>query len=165
MTKDIVYPHIMRKDISCVVIGDATVQPFAEQLGIPFALVSNYEAKSASREKEDLIDQYKYFILGASYQKAFNLRDILKKKKTHFMLTKPDQLSELYAAVLKTYRLKIKDWNTISFPVGFSSMPVSNIVDNIRHAIQFVADNLKKGPQNLKDCFLKRTTGANVKVY
>lgn len=165
MTKDIVFPNIMRRDPSICIIGNATVQPIAEKLNIPFALVSNYEAKTLVREREDLIDGYKYFILCADYQKAFNLRDILKKKKTHFMCQDPSKLEDIYNACLKTYRLKVKDWFSLSFPVGHCKMSVDEIVENIKYGVQFLSDNLKKGPQNIKDCFLKRTTGKNIKIY
>lgn len=165
MTKDIAFPNIMRRDPSICVIGNATAQPIAEQLNIPFALVSNYEAKSLTRERDDLISQYKYFILCPDYQKAFNLRDILKKKKTHFMCQDVSKLKEIYDSCLKTYRLKVKDWFSLSFPVGHCQMTVDEIVENIKFGVQFLADNLKKGPQNIKDCYLKRTTGSNVKIY
>jgi len=165
MTKDIVFPYIMRRDPSVCIIGNAAAQPIAEQMDVPFALVSSYEAKSLVKEREDLIGKYKYFILCPEYQKAFNLRDILKKKKTHFMCQDVSKLPELYENILRTYRLKVKDWFSLSFPVGHCKMPASEIVENIKHGVQFLADNLKKGPQNIKDCFLKRTTGANIKVY
>lgn len=165
MTKDIVFPHVMRRDPSICVIGNASAQDVAEQLGIPFALVSNYEAKSLVREREDLIAKYKYFILCPDYQKAFNLRDILKKKKTHFMCQDVSKLKDVYDSCLNTYRLKVKDWYALSFPVGHCEMTVDEIVENIKYGVQFLADNLKKGPQNIKDCYLKRTTGPNIKVY
>ncbi|ELA42229.1 uncharacterized protein VICG_00628 [Vittaforma corneae ATCC 50505] len=165
MTKDIAFPHVMRRDPSICVIGNANAQTVAEQLNIPFALVSNYEAKSLAREREDLIAKYKYFILCPDYQKAFNLRDILKKKKTHFMCQDASKLKEIYDSCLKTYRLKVKDWYALSFPVGHCQMTVDEIVENIKYGVQFLADNLKKGPQNIKDCYLKRTTGPNIKVY
>ena len=81
------------------------------------------------------------------------------------MCPQADKLAEMYASVLKLYRLKIRDWFAISFPVGHCQMPVYEVVENIKYSVQFIADNLKKGPQNLKDCFLKRTTGKIVKVY
>lgn len=165
MTKDILFPHIMRKDPSICIIGNATAQPIAEALNIPFALVSNFEAKTLAKERDELISSYKYFILCPDYNKAFNLRDILKKKKTHFMCQDLSKLEETYAACLKTYRLKIRDWFSLSFPVGHCLMTQEQILENIKFGVQFLADNLKKGPQNIKDCFLKRTTGANIKVY
>lgn len=165
MTKDIVFPNIMRRDPSVCIIGNASAQPIVEQMGIPFALVSSFEAKSLTKEREELISKYKYFILCPDYQKAFNLRDILKKRKTHFMCQDVSKLPELYEAILRTYRLKVRDWFALSFPVGHCQMPVQEIVENIKYGVQFLADNLKKGPQNIKDCYLKRTTGANIKIY
>jgi large subunit ribosomal protein L10Ae len=165
MTKDISFPHIMRKDPSICIIGNANAQPIAEQLNVPFALVSNYEAKSLTKERDDLITSYKYFILCPDYNKAFNLRDILKKKRTHFMCQDLSKLEEIYNSCLKTYRLKVKDWFSLSFPVGHCQMPQDQIIENIKFGVQFLADNLKKGPQNIKDCYLKRTTGSNIKVY
>lgn len=165
MTKDIVFPYIMRKDPSICIIGNATAQSIADQMNVPFALVSSYEAKSLIKEREELIGKYKYFILCPEYQKAFNLRDILKKKKTHFMCQDVTKLPEQYECILRTYRLKVKDWFSLSFPVGHCQMPAEQIIDNIKFGVQFLADNLKKGPQNIKDCFLKRTTGQNVKIY
>lgn len=165
MTKDIAFPHIMRKDPSICIIGNASAQAIAEQLKIPFALVSNYEAKSLAKERDELISSYKYFILCPDYNKAFNLRDILKKKRTHFMCQDLSKLEELYFSCLKTYRLKVKDWFSLSFPVGHCQMTQDQIIENIKFGVQFLADNLKKGPQNIKDCYLKRTTGGNIKVY
>lgn len=165
MTKEIIFPHIMRRDPSICIIGNASAQPIAEQMNIPFALVSNYEAKNLTKERDALITSYKYFILCPDYNKAFNLRDILKKKRTHFMCPDLAKLEETYLACLKTYRLKVKDWFSLSFPVGHCQMAEDEILDNIKFGVQFLADNLKKGPQNIKDCFLKRTTGANIKVY
>ncbi|KAM0681323.1 60S ribosomal protein L10A [Glugoides intestinalis] len=165
MTKDIVFPNIMRRDPSICVIGNAAAQEVAEKHKIPFALVSNFEAKALVRERDDLISKYKYFILCQDYQKAFNLRDILKKKRSHFMCQDVSKLNEIYETCLKTYRLKIRDWFALSFPVGHCQMPAEQIVENIKYGVQFLSDNLKKGPQNIKDCFLKRTTGANIKIY
>lgn len=165
MTKDMLFPHLIRKDLKICAIGNASVEPIAASLGIPFALISAYEGKTLVKERDELIDKYSYFILCPEYQKAFNLRDILKKKKTHFMCQDTSKLGEQYATILKTYRLKVKDWFSLSFPVGHCKMSESEILDNIKFGVQFVADNLKKGPQNIKDCFLKRTTSANQKLY
>lgn len=164
MTKDIIFPHIMRRDPSICIIGNAAAQAIAEQHNYPFALVSNFEAKTLVKERDELISSYKYFILCPDYNKAFNLRDILKKKRTHFMCQDISKLQEIYEGCLKTYRLKVKDWFTLSFPVGHCQMTPEQIIENIKTGVQFVADNLKKGPQNIKDCFIKRTTGANVKI-
>lgn len=165
MTKDIVFPHIMRRDPSVCIIGNANVQAIAESIGVPFAPISSYEAKSLTKERDELISSYKYFILCPDYQKAFNLRDILRKKKTHFMCQDITKLPELYASVLKTYRLKVKDWFALSFPVGHCKMTPEQILENVKYGVQFLADNLKKGPQNIKDCYLKRTFGSNIKIY
>lgn len=165
MTKDIVFPNIMRRDPSVCIIGNSTVQLIAEELGIPFANISSYEAKSLIKERNDLISSYKYFILCPDYQKAFNLRDILRKKKTHFMCQDINKLSEVYASVLKTYRIKVKDWFALSFPVGHCKMHAEQILENVKFGVQFLVDNLKKGPQNIKGCYLKRTLGSNTKIY
>lgn len=165
MTKDINFPHIMRRDPSVCIIGNQTAQAIAEEIGVPFALVSNYEAKTLVRERDDLVAKFKYFILCPDYQKAFNLRDILKKKKTHFMCPDISKLKELYESCLKTYRLKVKDWYSLSFPVGHCQMKPDEIIENIKVGVQFLADNLKKGPQSIKECFLKRTTGPCLKIY
>ncbi|KAI5168685.1 large subunit ribosomal protein L10Ae [Pancytospora epiphaga] len=165
MTKDIVFPHVMRRDPSCAIIGNETIKPIAERLNVPFVLSSDYEGKAKEADREKIITKYKYFILCADYQKSFNLREILKKKRTHFMCPVAEKLPELYENLLNTYRLKVKDWFALSFPVGHCSMPVEHIVENIKYGVQFLADNLKKGPQNIKNCYLKRTTGPNIKVY
>ncbi|KAI5150351.1 large subunit ribosomal protein L10Ae [Enteropsectra breve] len=165
MTKDIVFPHIMRRDPSVCVIGNESVKAEAEKLNIPFILSSEYEGKANDKAKEKIIKKYKYFIMGADYQKAFNLRDILKKKKTHFMCPKTEQLKDLYESVLVTYRLRIKDWFAVSFPVGHCEMPVDQVLDNMKVGVQFLADNLKKGAQNIKECYIKRTTGESLRVY
>lgn len=164
MTKDIVFPYVMRRDPSCIIIGNDTIQPIAEKLNVPFILSSEYEGKAKEPERDKIIKMYKYFILAADYQKSFNIRDIIKKKKTHFMCPDSTKLPEMYAGLLNTYRLKVKDWFALSFPVGHCKMPAEQIVENIKCGVQFVADNLKKGPQNIKDCYIKRTTGTNLKV-
>ncbi|KAI4291640.1 large subunit ribosomal protein L10Ae [Pancytospora philotis] len=164
MTKDIVFPYTMRRDPSCVIIGNADVGAVAEKLGVPFINSADYEGKAKEEEKEKLITSYKYFVLCTDYQKSFNIRDIIKKKRTHFMCPALDKLPELYESLLVTYRLKVKDWFALSFPVGHCAMPVEQIVENIKVGVQFVSDNLKKGPQNIKDCFIKRTTGPILKV-
>lgn len=165
MTKDIVFPYLMRRDPSCCIIGNETIAPIAAELNVPFVLAANYEGKTREAAREKLIGKYKYFVLCADYQKAFNLREILKKKKSHFMCPVADKLPELYNNLLNTYRLKVRDWFSLSFPVGHCEMSPEHIVENIKYGVQFVADNLKKGPQSLKDCYLKRTTGKNVKIY
>lgn len=165
MTKDMVFPHTMRRDPCTCIIGNASAQVIAEQMGVPFALVSSFEAKSLTKERDELISSYKYFILCPDYQKAFNLRDILKKRKTHFMCQDVSKLPEMYETILRTYRLKVRDWFALSFPVGHCQMSAQEIIENVRYGVQFLADNLKRGPQNIKDCYLKRTTGANIKIY
>lgn len=165
MTKDIVFPYVMRRSPSVCIIGNESVKGIAEKMNVPFLLTTDYEGKAKEQAREKIIVMYKYFILCQDYQKAFNLREILKKKRSHFMCPDASKLPEVYENLLVTYRLKVRDWFAISFPVGHCQMPVDHIVENIKHGVQFVADNLKKGPQNLKDCYLKRTTGANVKVY
>lgn len=164
MTRDIVFPYIMRRDPSICVIGNDSVKPVAEKLNLPFVLASEYEGKAKEGEREKLIKKYKYYVLCQDYQKGFNLREILKKKKTHFMCPDASKLPELYDSLLTTYRLKVRDWFALSFPVGHCQMPVNQITENIKHGVQFIADNLKKGPQNIKDCFIKRTSGNNIKV-
>ena len=164
MTKDIVFPHLMRRDPSVCIIGNESIKVIAEEMNVPFVLATDYEGKPKELEREKIIKTYKYFILCQDYQKGFNLREILKKKRMHFMCPDSTKLQELYQSLLNTYRLKVKDWFALSFPVGHCQMPVEHIVENIKYGVQFVADNLKKGPQNIKDCFLKRTTGTNIKI-
>jgi len=165
MTKDIVFPHVMRRDPYVLVIGNESVRPVAEGLNVPFALSADFEGPTKEKARSDLIKKFKYLILCQDYQKAFNLRDILKKKKTHFMCPVASNLPEVYGNVLVTYRLKIRDWNTISFPIGHCQMDVDTIYENAHHGITFVADQLKKGAQNIKNCFFKRTTGEVIKIY
>ena len=51
LTKDILFPYIMRRDPYVCIIGNASVQPFAEELKVPFALVSEYEGKTLQEKK------------------------------------------------------------------------------------------------------------------
>lgn len=167
MTKDIVFPYIMRKDPSILVIGDETARGPCEANGIPFVNSSEYAGNTPALEvsRKKIIKQYKYFILCPGYQTGFNLRDILKRRRSHFMCSSVDKIGDLYNDLLKTYRMKIRDWFSVSFPVGHSQMPENEIIANIQHGMQVLADNLKKGSQNIKECFIKRTHGECLKFY
>ena len=164
MTKDIVFPYRMRRDHGIIVVGNDTIRAKAESLSLPFYNAADFQGAENDEKRVRLIRQSKYIILGPEYQKGFNLRDILRRRRTHFMCPDPAKLDTLYEDLLHTYRLKIRDWFSISFPVGDCKMPVEEIVANVKHGVQFLADNLKKGPQNIKDCFVKRTLGTPVRI-
>lgn len=167
MTKDIVFPNAMKKSPSVCVIGNEGVQPYADKLGIPFILYSDYEGADKKKAREEVIEKYRQFILCQDHAKAFSLREILRKRKrTHFMCPNAEHLENVYKnSILALYRLKVRDWHSVSFPVGHTEMAADDIVENIRHSVQFVSDNLKKGPQNLKGCFIKRTSGSTIRIY
>lgn len=164
MTKDIVFPNIMRSSPKIAVIGDEKARAAAEGLNIPFFMARELEGDAFAKQRAKIIKNHRYLILCPNYQPGFNLREILKKRRTHFICQDLSKLATLYNDLLYTYRLKIRDWFAISFPVGHSDMSVPEIVANIKHGVQFVADNLKKGPQNVKECFIKRTSGPQVRV-
>lgn len=166
MTKDIVFPHPMKKNPTICIVGTEAAQPHAERLGIPLLTIAEYSGEDKKKAREAAIQNYRHFILCPGYQKAFNLRDILRKRKrTHFICPNVDQIETISNNILKTYRLKVRDWFSVSFPVGHTEMPADEIVENVKYSIQFVADNLKKGPQNVKECFIKRVSGSAIKVY
>lgn len=165
MTKDIMFPHIMRKNPSIVVIGGESCRSQCESLNVPFINSAEYVGASKEGERKKLIKKYKYFILCPEYQVGFNLREILKRRRAHFMCGSADKIADLYKDLLRTYRMKIRDWHSVSFPVGHCHMTVESIVENIQHGMQALADNLKKGSQNIKECFIKKTHGECFKLY
>ncbi|ORD94856.1 RL1 [Enterospora canceri] len=167
MTKEIKFPFHMRLNPGSCAIGDAKAKEIADANGIPCVLIQEYEGKSeeSKKKREKFLKNYTYFILCPGYNKAFSLKEILMKKKTHFMCNAVEQLPAVYEACRFTYKVKVKDWFSISFPVGHTQMPDTEVVENIKYGVQFLADNLKKGPMNIKDCYLKRTTGGKVKLY
>lgn len=164
ITVDIVFPHPMRKNISACVIGNESAKAHAEGAGLPFINALEFEGKPKEVAREKAIKPYKYFILAQDYQKGFNLREILKKRKTHFMCPDITKLPELRDSLLHTYRLKVRDWCAFGFPAGHCDLSANQIAENIKHGVQTIADRLKKGPQNIKDCFVKRTTGQREKL-
>lgn len=165
MTKDIVFPHIMRKDPSIVAIGGEACRSTCESLGIPFINSAEYIGPAKETERKHQIKKYKYFILCPEYQTGFNLREILKRRRSHFMCSSVDKIGDLYRDLLRTYRMKIRDWYSVSFPVGHCHMQPEQIVENIQYGMQILADNLKKGSQNIKECFIKKTHGECLKFY
>ncbi|KAL6120818.1 hypothetical protein NUSPORA_02382 [Nucleospora cyclopteri] len=167
MTKEIKFPYQMRKNMDTCAIGDENAKRIAEEQNIPFANIAEFEGKSDDKKKqrEKFLKNYSYYICCPNYNKAFNLKEILMKKKTHFMCNSIEQLASVYDSCKYTYKLRIKDWHSISFPVGFTGLTKEQIVENIKYAIQFLADNLKKGPMNIKDCYIKRTTGERIKIH
>ncbi len=164
MTRDIVFPYKMRRDPRIVIIGNENVQPIAEKLGCPFLLASEYAGKDKEKMRELAIKKYKYIMLCQDFNKGFVLREILKKKKLHFLCPELSKIESTYNNLLYLYRLKVRDWYALSFPIGHCEMEVSELVENAKYGIQFLADNLKKGAQNIKDCFIKRTTGPIHKI-
>lgn len=167
MTKEIKFPYHMRLKPGTCAIGDANAKEIADAHNIPFALITEYEGTTPDmvKKREKFMKGFSYFILCPGYNKAFNLKEILMKKKTHFMCNDNQKLPEVFDACRFTYKLKIKDWYSVSFPVGHTGQTKEQIVDNLKYGIQFLADNLKKGPLNIKDCYIKRTTGQKIKLH
>ena len=167
MTKELKFPYHMRLKPLCCAIGDLKAKAVADAHGIPFALYPEYEGKSAEAvaKRKKFIKKYKYFILCNGYNKAFNLKEILMKRKTHFMCPDETKLVETFELCKYTYKLKIKDWFSVSFPVGHTGMPAAEIVENLKFGIQYLADNLKKGPLNIKEAYVKRTSGSIVRLH
>lgn len=161
MTKEIKFPNHMRLKADTCAIGEPSAKEFADQNTIPFAAVPDFHGTSAEiqKKREKFMKRFSYFILCPGYNKAFNLKEILMKKKTHFMCSDEKKLGEVFEQCKYTYKLKIKDWHSVSFPCGHTGLTKEQIIENIKHGIQFLADNLKKGPMNIKQCYIKRTTG------
>ncbi|ORD94404.1 RL1 [Hepatospora eriocheir] len=87
------------------------------------------------------------------------------KKKTTFTCQNVDQFSTLYERLLKTYKLRVKDWYSVAFPAGHTGLTNDQIKDNLKESIQFISGKFKKGAANIKHCFIKRAHGETVKLY
>merc|ERR1712098_536426 len=111
MTKEIKFPYQMRKNMDTCAIGDEKVKQIAEANGIPFAFINEFEGKSEEkkRQREKFLKKYSYYICCPGYNKAFSLKEILMKKKTHFMCSNSESLPQVYNECKFTYKLKIKD--------------------------------------------------------
>lgn len=167
MTKEIKFPYHMRLKPDTCAIGDQRAKEIADANNIPFALITDFEGNTPEKIKQraKFMKNFSYFICCPGYNKAFNLKEILMKKKTHFMCNSIEQLPNVYDSCRYIYKLKVKDWHSLSFPVGHTGLTEDQIVDNLKSSIQFLADNLKKGPLNIKDCYIKRTTGKKIQLY
>lgn len=166
MTKDIYFPYRMRRDADMVIIGNEKVGEIAKSINCPFLLATEFigNDEETKKKRELSIKTYKYILLSEEYNKGFVLREILKKRKLHFLCPDANKLPTLYKDLLNMYRLKVRDWFSLSFPIGHSQMNPDELVSNAMVGIQTLADSLKKGPQNIKECFIKRTTGSPLKI-
>ncbi len=134
MTKEVKFPNIMRKNPDVCCIGDDSIREAAEKLGLPFALTAEYEGKGEEKVKmrKKFIKKYSYFLTSAKFYRAFPLQEIMRKKKVHFVYQNAADLPNVYEKCLYTYKLRIRDWNSISFPAGHSNLTKEEVVDKFK---------------------------------
>ncbi|TBU02987.1 ribosomal protein L10 [Hamiltosporidium tvaerminnensis] len=164
---NVVLPHPKRKNEKILIIADKTLEQKAVSLSLPFV---NYESvQGASKERQKLKGKLcrrsHSLIAESTFNKAFEMRIINRKRKPLFIIKNVGDLQNFYNDVSKTVKFKLRKENTLSFPAGYAEMGSEKIVENVYLGLTHLLGLLKKGMRNIDSIFIKTAKGKPVKVH
>lgn len=165
ISKDIVLPYKVRRADKIIVIADEQRAQTCRDAGIPFATVEELSGEDKKSKRDMLFKENKYFILCPGYNKVYQLKNILRRGKTPYILKNEDKLEDVFETARRSYKLRVKDFAVTSFPVGHTGMDADEVYENIKSGMNMLVGYLKKGVQNLKGVMIKTNQTKPVVLY
>lgn len=141
----------------CVLGGDQLIEEEAKKLGIPFKHFNEItgNSKEKTREKKKLTLKYDGFIIHGRFNKHFNIKFVVQKRKNFFLIANVNELSSTIEKAKKTVQFKLRKNPDIGFPIGTTEMETEKIFENYEVGMNNLIGILKKGTKNLQVVTLK----------
>merc|ERR1711988_1357366 len=162
-------PHIPRPKMRVCVLGDAFHCEKAAALGLEF---KNVEGLKNFNKNKKLIKKFakKYHAFVASEALIKQIPRLLgpglnKAGKFPTLVQQQEDLSSKVDEVKATIKFQLKKVLCLNVAVGHVDMEQSQVLENIKLAINFLVSLLKKNWQNVKVLYLKSTMGKAVRSY
>jgi large subunit ribosomal protein L10Ae len=165
LSKDIIFPHRIRRTDKTVVIVDKENIEQCRELGVRYGLIDELMREDKKEEREKLFEDMCYFILYPGYNKVYQLKNILRVGKIPYLMKHTDDLAAVYDTGNRTFKLRIVDMAITSFVAGHTQMPTDDIVDNVKAGLNLLLSYLKKGDQNVKKVFIKADRAKPIAIY
>ena len=162
-------PHIPRPKMKVCVLGDAYHCEKAAALGLEF---KNAEGLKNFNKNKKLIKKFakKYHNSLASESLIKQIPRLLgpglnKAGKFPTLVQQQEELSNKVDEVKSTIKFQLKKVLCLNVAVGHCGMEPTEILDNLKLAINFLVSLLKKNWQNVKVLYIKSTMGKPSRLY
>jgi large subunit ribosomal protein L10Ae len=162
-------PHIPRPKMKVCVLGDAYHCEKAAALGLEF---KNAEGLKNFNKNKKLIKKFakKYHAFLASETLIKQIPRLLgpglnKAGKFPTLVQQQEELSNKVDEIKSTIKFQLKKVLCLNVAVGHCGMEQSEILDNLKLAINFLVSLLKKNWQNVKVLYIKSTMGKPQRLY
>jgi len=162
-------PHIPRPKMRVCVLGDAYHCEKAAALGLEF---KNAEGLKNFNKNKKLIKKFakKYHAFVASEALIKQIPRLLgpglnKAGKFPTLVQQQDELSSKVDEVKANIMFQLKKVLCLNVAIGHCGMEISQILENVKLAINFLVSLLKKNWQNVKVLYIKSTMGKPQRLY
>uniref|UniRef100_A0A7S2NNC9 Ribosomal protein n=1 Tax=Haptolina brevifila TaxID=156173 RepID=A0A7S2NNC9_9EUKA len=162
-------PHIPRPKMRVCVLGDAYHCEKAAALGLEF---KNAEGLKNFNKNKKLIKKFakKYHAFVASEALIKQIPRLLgpglnKAGKFPTLVQQQEELSSKVDEVKATIKFQLKKVLCLNVAIGHCGMEQSQIMENLKLAINFLVSLLKKNWQNVKVLYIKSTMGKPQRLY
>merc|ERR1712070_133924 len=162
-------PHIPRPKMRVCVLGDAYHCEKAAALGLEF---KNADGLKNFNKNKKLIKKFakKYHAFVASEALIKQIPRLLgpglnKAGKFPTLVTQSEDLSTKVDEAKATIKFQLKKVLCLNVAVGHCGMEASQVLENVKLAINFLVSLLKKNWQNVKVLYIKSTMGKPQRLY
>merc|ERR1711988_201787 len=162
-------PHIPRPKMRVCVLGDAYRCEKAAAMGLEF---KNAEGLKNFNKNKKLIKKFakKYHAFVASESLIKQIPRLLgpglnKAGKFPTLVQQSEDLSTKVDEVRATIKFQLKKVLCLNVAVGHCGMDQTQILENLKLAINFLVSLLKKNWQNVKVLYIKSTMGKPQRLY
>jgi len=162
-------PHIPRPKMRVCVLGDAYHCEKAAAMGLDF---KNAEGLKNFNKNKKLIKKFakKYHNFLASEALIKQIPRLLgpglnKAGKFPALVNQSEDLSTKVDETKATIKFQLKKVLCLNVAIGHCGMEVTQVLENIKLAINFLVSLLKKNWQNVKVLYIKSTMGKPQRLY
>jgi large subunit ribosomal protein L10Ae len=162
-------PHIPRPKMRVCVLGDAFHCEKAAAMGLEF---KNADGLKNFNKNKKLIKKFakKYHAFVASESLIKQIPRLLgpglnKAGKFPTLVLPSEELSGKVDEIKATIKFQLKKVLCLNVAVGHCGMENSQVLENLKLAINFLVSLLKKNWQNVKVLYLKSTMGKPARLY
>ena len=161
--------HCPRPNMKVCILGDVKHVEEAESKGYPYMDV---EALKGFNKNKKLVKKFaaKYAAFIASESLIKQIPRLLgpglnKAGKFPTLLSSSEGMDEKMNEMKSNVKFQLKKVLGLGVAVGHVGMTVSELVQNISLAVNFLIGLLKKGWQNIKSLIIKSTMGPALAIY
>ncbi|KXB04474.1 50S ribosomal protein L1 [candidate division MSBL1 archaeon SCGC-AAA382A03] len=169
INEEIILPHGTGKAQKVAIFADGELAEKARKGGADkvFSKDELEELGDDSTEAKKIAEEYGSFLAQADLMPVVGkeLGSVLGPRgKMPQAVTPTEDPSDLIKESRSTVRISVRENPVANLPVGKEDMPDDQIIENIQTVLDFLVEQLPKGPRQIKSITLKTTMGKPVKL-